>query len=122
MKRRTRIPSLYCRRLYQKFHEKADNSGAGYRITAVDDEAGTITVDGSIAGWGDGDQLDAWLPTAKPIGDPIESRSVRVFVDGKTGRFGKGLCPSERLQSSLRKLEMNSPVSPWIPRERFPWK
>lgn len=70
--------------------KKADNSGAGYRITAVDDEAGTITVDGSIAGWGDGDQLDAWLPTAKPIGDPIESRSVRVFVDGKTGKVREG--------------------------------
>lgn len=70
--------------------QKDDNSGAGYRITAVDYDAGTITVNGSISGWDDGDQLDAWLPSASPIGNTIESRSARVFIDGKTGKVREG--------------------------------
>ena len=70
--------------------KKDDNSGAGYRITAVDAEVGTITVDGTVSGWADGDQIDAWLPAANPIGNALESRSARVFVDGKAGKLREG--------------------------------
>lgn len=70
--------------------KNTDNGGAGYRIAAVDYDAGTITVDGSISGWADGDQLDAWLPSASPIGNTVESRSARVFIDGKTGKVREG--------------------------------
>lgn len=67
-----------------------DNSGAGYRVVAVDDRAGTITVEGNIASWVGGDRLDPWLPEASAIGDAIESRSARIFVAGKTGKVREG--------------------------------
>ena len=45
-----------------------DNSGAGYTVTAVDTDNGTITVSPVPTGWAKDDQIDAWLPEADPIG------------------------------------------------------
>ncbi len=76
---------------YIKNTTKADdNSGAGFHVTAVDYDAGTITIDGDISSWEADDQLDAWLPSATAIGQPIESRHARVFLDDKTGRVREG--------------------------------
>lgn len=67
-----------------------DNGGAGYKIIAVDVSAGTITLATSPSGWQAEDQIDAWLPKAEPVGDPLESRSARVFFDGKSGSLREG--------------------------------
>lgn len=67
-----------------------DNSGTGYTITAVDKEAGTISISPAPSGWTEDDQLDPWLPEADPIGKAVESRSIRVFVDGIAGKLTEG--------------------------------
>lgn len=67
-----------------------DNSGAGYKIISVDVDAGTVTLASSPVGWQQDDQIDAWLPAAEPIGEALESRSARVFLDGKSGRLREG--------------------------------
>lgn len=70
--------------------QSLDNSGAGYRITAVDADAGTITVDGTITAFAEDDQLDAWFPASTPIGDAIESRRISLLIDGNVGRIREG--------------------------------
>lgn len=70
--------------------QSLDNSGAGYRITAVDADAGTITVDGTITSFAEDDQLDAWVPASTPIGDAIESRKISLLIDGNVGRIREG--------------------------------
>jgi len=67
-----------------------DNSGAGFTITAVDTDAGTITVSPTPSGWAVDDQIDPWLPDASPIGDPLESASTRVFIGGVAGKLLEG--------------------------------
>ena len=67
-----------------------DNSGAGYKITAVDVSTGTITLATAPTGWQADDQIDAWLPAAEPVGQALESRTARVFVDGKVGTLREG--------------------------------
>lgn len=67
-----------------------DNSGAGYTITAVDTNAGTITVTPTPSGWAADDQLDPWLPTATPIGTALESASTRVFINAVAGKLLEG--------------------------------
>lgn len=69
---------------------KDDNNGAGYTITAVDKEARTITISPVPTGWSEDDQLDPWLPEGEPIGKPLESRSIKVFVDGISGKLTEG--------------------------------
>lgn len=76
---------------YIKNTTQADsNNDAGYRIAAVDAIAGTITVTPAPVGWADGDQIDAWLPEAPPIGIAIESRDARVFIDNASGKLTEG--------------------------------
>lgn len=79
-----------------------DNSGKGYRITAVDPVAGTITVEGTITSFADGDQLDAWTPLSSPVGEPLESRRTSIYIDGQVGRIREGSLsmgtPAEFLQ------------------------
>lgn len=70
--------------------KKDDNSGTGYTITAVDADAGTITVSPVPSGWAADDQLDAWLPDAEAIGIPLESRDTSVFVNGVRGKLLEG--------------------------------
>ncbi len=72
--------------------QKDDNGGAGYRITGVNHEAGTITLDATadLSAWTQGDRLDAWTPKSEPIGEPVESRSARVFVHGLAGALREG--------------------------------
>lgn len=67
-----------------------DNAGAGYRIVAVDADAGTISLDGNIVGFEEDDQLDAWFPPSTPIGDAIESRRISLLIDGNVGRIREG--------------------------------
>ncbi len=67
-----------------------DNAGAGFRITAVDDLNGTLTLEGDIAAWADGDRLDAWLPAASPLGAACESRDARVVIEGKNSTIREG--------------------------------
>lgn len=67
-----------------------DNSGHGYRITAVDDTADTLTLSAAPTGWQPGDMLHPWLPKAMPIGDALESRFGRVEIDGKIGKMNDG--------------------------------
>lgn len=67
-----------------------DNNGEGYRITAVDHESGTITLESIGTDWAEGDRLDAWTPKSEPIGEPVESRSSRVSVGGIVGAIREG--------------------------------
>jgi|GEM_PF-1580630 len=67
-----------------------DNSGAGYAVTAVDADNGTITLAGAPTGWVADDQIDAWTPESAPIGDALESRSARLFLDGASGKVREG--------------------------------
>lgn len=70
--------------------KKDDNSGAGYRISAVNQKAGTITVDGTFSGWADGDKIEPWLPESKPIGEVVESRTALVWINGHAGTIRQG--------------------------------
>lgn len=67
-----------------------DNSGAGYTVTAVDADNDTITVSPAPTGWAEDDILEPWLPEAAGIGEAVESRSTRVFIDGATGKRREG--------------------------------
>ncbi len=67
-----------------------DNSGAGYTITAVNYDAGTITVSPAPSGWAADDKIDPWLPEATPIGVALQSADTRVFVGGKAGKLTEG--------------------------------
>jgi hypothetical protein len=69
---------------------KDDNGGSGYTIMAVNDDAGTITVSPAPASWAADDQIDPWLPDAAPIGQPLESRDTRVFVNDVAGKLLEG--------------------------------
>ena len=70
--------------------KNADNSGAGYTITAVNYDAGTITVSPAPSGWAADDKIDPWLPEATPIGVALQSADTRVFVGGKAGKLTEG--------------------------------
>lgn len=70
--------------------KKDDNSGAGFRVTAVDRKAGTITVDGAITRWAAEDQIEPWTPKSESIGTPVESRTALVFVNGVAGVIREG--------------------------------
>ena len=70
--------------------KKDDNSGAGFRVTAVDRKAGTITVDGTITRWAAEDQIEPWTPKSESIGTPVESRTALVFVNGVAGAIREG--------------------------------
>ena len=70
--------------------KKDDNRGAGFRVTAVDRKAGTITVAGTITKWGEGDQIEPWTPNSESIGTPVESRTALVFVNGIAGAIREG--------------------------------
>lgn len=74
----------------QNVTKNDDNSGAGYRVTAVDRHAGTITVDGSITGWADEDEIEPWTPKSQSIGNPVESRTALVFINGYAGGIREG--------------------------------
>ena len=67
-----------------------DNGGAGYTVTAVNTDNGTITVSPVPTGWAKDDQVDAWLPTASPIGVALESSATKVFVGGTAGKLMEG--------------------------------
>lgn len=67
-----------------------DNSGHGYRITAVDDTTDTLTLSAAPANWQEGDELFPWMPSATPIGVALESRHGNVMVDGKVGKMNEG--------------------------------
>lgn len=67
-----------------------DNNGAGYRISAVNRDASTITIDGTITDWADGDKIEPWTPKAEAIGHPVESRTALVFVNGIAGGIREG--------------------------------
>lgn len=67
-----------------------DNSGAGYTITFVNYDAGTITVSPAPTGWAMDDKIDPWLPDATPIGTALQSADTRVFVGGKAGKLTEG--------------------------------
>lgn len=67
-----------------------DNGGAGYTVTAVDTDNGTITVSPVPTGWAKDDQIDAWLPEADPIGVALESSATKVFVGGTAGKLMEG--------------------------------
>lgn len=76
---------------YIKNTTQADsNSNAGYRVNEVDTAKGTISISPAPIGWIDGDQIDAWLPDAPPMGIAIESRSARVFIDNVSGKLTEG--------------------------------
>ena len=79
-----------------------DNSGQGYRIAAVDDESDTLTLSAAPTGWQVGDALHPWLPSATPIGKPMESRFGNVEIDGKVGKMNEGSltisCPVTNLE------------------------
>lgn len=81
----------YCVGSYIKNTTKDDdNNGAGYRITGVDVDKGTITIDGTITSWAAGDKLDAWTPKSESIGEPVEARTALVFIDGHAGGIREG--------------------------------
>lgn len=76
--------------IIQNSTKKDDNSGAGYTVTAVDYEAGTITVSPAPSGWAVDDKIIPWLPDEQPVGDPLQSADTRVFISGKGGKLTEG--------------------------------
>lgn len=74
----------------QNATRKDDNSGAGYRISAVNRDAGTITIDGTITSWADGDKIEPWTPKSEAIGEPVESRTALVWIGGYAGAIREG--------------------------------
>lgn len=76
--------------LIQNKTRKDNNNNAGYTITAVDVAANTITVSPAPGDWAADDIIAPWLPTPTPIGEPVESKDARVFIDGKAGKLTEG--------------------------------
>lgn len=71
-----------------KNHTKNDdNTGAGYTIIGIDEDANTITLNKTPTGWAINDVLKPWLPDAGAIGKAIESRSVRAFAGEAYGQL-----------------------------------
>lgn len=76
--------------IIQNSTKNDDNSGAGYTVTAVDTDNGTITVSPVPTGWAKDDQIAPWLPDEQPVGDPLQSADTRVFISGKGGKLTEG--------------------------------
>ena len=65
--------------------KNSDNSGNGYKITAIDKIANTITVTPTPTGFVADDVLKPFLPVGTSVGTPTESRKAKIFLGNATG-------------------------------------
>lgn len=73
------------------------NSGAGYEITAVDNDTSTLTL-GTAVSCADGVTIKGFLPSFTVIGTPLESRNTIVKIDDVVTKI------------TALKLDIGSPV------------
>jgi len=74
-------------RIYN-YTDNQTNGGAGYEIIRVDESANELglgTATGS--GWGIGDEIRGYLPSASVRGEPIESRRTGVLINRVSAQF-----------------------------------
>jgi len=73
----------------QNVTKSANNSGAGFAITAVDVVTNTLTLGTAVpsGGWAEDDVIRGYLPTGVPIGTAVECKDIVVKVGGVEGRI-----------------------------------
>lgn len=73
----------------QNVTKGANNSGAGFAITAVNVTTNVLTLGTAVpsGGWAEDDVIRGYLPTGTAVGTAIENRKVKVYIDGVEGRI-----------------------------------